>query len=109
MSHRVVQKPQVDLDLIEHYDYLAEYGQQAAERFFDAARAAFASLGRMPGLGGVFVGQYFRAKDLRVWPIPGFRKYLVFYRRISDGVEIIRVLHGSRDLDKALAAGDLFD
>ena len=63
----------------------------------------------MPGLGGMFEGQYFRGKDLRVWPIPGFRRYLVFYRPIDDGVEIIRVLVGSRDLDNALAAEGLFD
>ena len=32
-----------------------------------------------------------------------FPKYLVFYRPITDGIEVIRVLHGARDLDGILA------
>lgn len=46
----------------------------------------------MPGIGR-------RRDDLA----PGLRSisyanYLIFYRPIDDGIEIVRVLHGSRDL-----------
>jgi len=33
-----------------------------------------------------------------VWPIKGFKNYLIFYRPIEQGVEIVRVLHGARDM-----------
>jgi toxin ParE1/3/4 len=36
------------------------------------------------------------AAGLRSFPIG---KYVLFYRPIHDGVEIVRVLHGSRDID----------
>jgi toxin ParE1/3/4 len=53
----------------------------------------------------------FIAKHPRVFaPQPKFghlRKhslgsYLIFYRVVKEGVEIVRILHGSRDLQKAL-------
>ena len=30
-----------------------------------------------------------------------FRRYIIFYRRVSCTVEIVRVLHGARDLYEA--------
>jgi toxin ParE1/3/4 len=35
---------------------------------------------------------------MRSWPIRGFGNHLVFYRPTDDGIEILRVLHGARDL-----------
>jgi toxin ParE1/3/4 len=31
-------------------------------------------------------------------PIRGFGKYLIFYLPLEDGIEIVRVLHGPRDV-----------
>ncbi|MBI4604738.1 MAG: type II toxin-antitoxin system RelE/ParE family toxin [Planctomycetes bacterium] len=28
----------------------------------------------------------------------GFEQHLVFYRPVEDGIEVVRVLHGARDL-----------
>jgi len=36
---------------------------------------------------------------LRAWPIDGFRNHLVFYRPTDEGVDIVRVLHGARDIE----------
>ena len=33
-----------------------------------------------------------------MWRVKDFPKHLVFNRPIKDGVEIIRVLHGARDI-----------
>jgi plasmid stabilization system protein ParE len=33
--------------------------------------------------------------------------YLILYRVIADGVQIVRVLHGARDIDSALFAAGL--
>ena len=42
--------------------------------------------------------------ELRYFPLSShFRKYLVFYRPVADGVEIARVLHGARDIHGLLA------
>jgi len=33
-----------------------------------------------------------------MWPIGGYEKHLIFYRPVEGGIEIIRVLHGVRDV-----------
>ena len=42
--------------------------------------------------------------DIRVVAVSGFRSYLVFSRTAADSVEIVRVLHGARDILSALEA-----
>lgn len=37
---------------------------------------------------------------IRQWRLPGFENYLIFYRPLDDGVEILRVLHGARDIQR---------
>ena len=37
------------------------------------------------------------APGIRSFP---FGRYLVFYLPISDGIDVVRVLHGARDVDK---------
>ena len=43
-----------------------------------------------------------RLTGLRVWRIQGFPNHLIFYRPVDDGIEVIRVLHGARDIDRVL-------
>jgi toxin ParE1/3/4 len=35
--------------------------------------------------------------DLRSFPIDN---YVVFYQQIEDGIDVIRLLHGSRDMEE---------
>lgn len=44
-------------------------------------------------------------EGVRVFPVSRFKKYLVFYRPIQDGIEVLRVLHGARDIKGLLAGG----
>jgi toxin ParE1/3/4 len=41
--------------------------------------------------------------DIRFFPISRFKKYLVFYLPIAHGIEVVRVLHGARDIHGILA------
>jgi toxin ParE1/3/4 len=41
--------------------------------------------------------------DLRSFPVSRFRAYQVFYRPIRGGIEVLRVLHGARDIHGILA------
>ena len=36
---------------------------------------------------------------IRQWRVSGFENYLIFYRPIEDGIEVLRVLHGARDIE----------
>ena len=43
-----------------------------------------------------------RLFGIRVWRVKGFPRHLIFYRTIEGDVEIVRVLHGARDLPSLL-------
>jgi plasmid stabilization system protein ParE len=36
---------------------------------------------------------------VRSWRVSGFRNYLIFYRIVPEGVQVLHVYHGARDLD----------
>jgi toxin ParE1/3/4 len=40
--------------------------------------------------------------DARQYPIKGGKNFLVFYHITDEGIGILRVLHGSRDLEALL-------
>jgi toxin ParE1/3/4 len=40
------------------------------------------------------------APDLRYFPV---RRYLILYRQITDGIELVRVVHGARDVPTLMA------
>lgn len=46
--------------------------------------------------------EYGRIEGLRMLRVRGFARHLIFYREIAHGIEVIRVLHSSRDLAAAL-------
>ena len=55
----------------------------------------------MPSLGP-YDADFPALGEIRVFTISRFKMYLVFFRPVVDGIEIIRVLHGSRDIDAIL-------
>ena len=40
-----------------------------------------------------------RLAGVRVWRVSGFEKHLIFYRPNPEGVEILDVIHGARDIE----------
>lgn len=67
-----------------------------AERFAGKLRAACEGLGELPERFQIDAGT-----GLRRRPVSG---YLIFYA-VSDRVEIVRILHGARDLSGLLDEG----
>jgi toxin ParE1/3/4 len=94
-------------DVVEHARYLQEKSPSAAIRFLDAFDAAVGLIGRSPGIGGSCRFRNRLFDGIRVWPIAGFKTYLVFYRILPDEIEIVRVIHGARDLNSIFGEGDL--
>lgn len=103
MSDAVVLKTaQARVDLAACYLHIAERSLEAAGRFRTAAESSFADLARRPGLGVPYETANPRLHGLRCGRIGRFRNYLVFYRAIDNGIEVIRVLHAARDLEAIL-------
>ena len=105
MKPAILVRPAAERDLDEQAEYLATHGNlERALRFYQAAEATFELLASRPWIGKV---KQFRSRfltNVRTFPLKGFPKHLVFYLPIEHGVEIIRVLHGARDLEILLGS-----
>jgi toxin ParE1/3/4 len=79
-------------DLYEIWKHIAGGSEENADRFVDKLTARFTLLGRNPYLG--------RPRDDLRTGIRGFpfENYLILYRVKSASVQVVRVMHGSRDL-----------
>ena len=72
-------------------------------RFLDEAERTFRRLAAMPGMGTRYDPDHPALADLRYFPIARHKSDLVFYRPLADGIEVLRVLHGARDIAGILA------
>jgi toxin ParE1/3/4 len=100
-------RPIVIQDLIEQATYIAENNLDASDRFLMAAEDTFKFLGTMPAIGKLSGFTHPRLADVRQYAIKGFKSSLIFYRVTDDGVDVLRVLHGARDLEALLEEDDL--
>jgi len=98
MIRKILLLEDATLDLNEHYSYLTQSNQEAAIRFFDAARQTFADLARMPGMGRLYDSGEEDISNVHKWFVKGFNKYLIFYRYDDNVIEILRIIHATRDL-----------
>ncbi len=98
MTRRIVKTSHTTQDLVEHFAYIGRDNLEAAQRFLASATEAFEQLAEMPGIGRRRAVRNPRLEGLRSWRIQGFEKYLIFYRQRKDAIEIVRVLHGARDI-----------
>jgi hypothetical protein len=42
---------------------------------------------------------------VRRTPVTGFEKYLIFYVQVPEGIKVVRVIHGSRDIERIFQSG----
>ena len=88
-------------DLRRHALYLAGVTDASVGmRFLESVEKAFATLAKMPSMGRIRRFPHFELGEMRSWPVPGFERYLIFYRELPNGVEVIRIIHGMRNLDR---------
>ena len=106
MKPSVVVRPRAQRDLDNQAVYLAEEASPAiGYRFLQAAEATFALLASHPEIGWrPNVKKHKGIAALGLFSISGFDKMLVLYRPALEGVEIVRVVHGSRDLGAVIRA-----
>ena len=91
---RVVRTRRSRTDLIDILLFIRRDNRRAARRLLDTVNTKLELLAEFPGLGQP---REELGKSLRSFPIG---EYLLFYRPITDGIQLIRVLHGRRDLRK---------
>jgi toxin ParE1/3/4 len=93
----VVRTDRAEQDLTEILEYLEEHSPTAAEQLAETIDERCAMLGQLPLMG--------RSRDdlalgLRSIAI---RPYVLFYRVTDESVQVIRILHGKRDMDRIMS------
>jgi toxin ParE1/3/4 len=100
----VIRRRAARQDLVDIvYHYLREKTPTTARRFRNQAEATVQRLAEMPGLGSLYEHNHPALAGLRFFPVSSFKKYLVFYRPVAGAIEIVRVLHGARDIARILS------
>jgi len=99
VTPRIIRSVAARRDIVDIAEYIGRHNPFAAERFLAAVAKGFADLAAMPLMGPVREFPDPAAAGLRRWFVPGFRNHIIFYRPLSDGVEIVRVEHAARDMD----------
>ena len=95
---RVFFAPAAEADLDKIHDYIAAENPTAAAALVTRLEDLAALLADAPGMG--------RARpellsNLRSFPLGS---YLLFYRPSDNGIEVVRVLHGARDIPALFGA-----
>lgn len=94
---KFVLTPAAEGDLLKILEYLEGDNPSAILRVVDALDEAMQLLADNPGIGHVRTD--LTDADVRFWSV---FKYLVIYRPDTKPLEIVRVLHGSRDVERLL-------
>lgn len=87
-------------DILDVVRRLRPQNPVAAVRFVEAFKSSVELLARMPGLGRVRPD--LGAPETRSWRVGRFRNYPIFCEELPDRLRLLRVLHGSRDLQAEL-------
>jgi toxin ParE1/3/4 len=95
---RIQETPTSRNDVVDILKYLRARSRRGALGVLRAIHITFQFLAENPGAGQA---REELAANLRSFPVNRYRHYLVFYRPLRDGIQVIRVLHGARDLPRA--------
>jgi toxin ParE1/3/4 len=86
-------RPRALSDLAEIWSYIAADNVSAADAFTDLIGDKVQALSRRPGMGRARPELAAELRSLAVG------SYGIFYLPLSNGVDIVRVLHGARDIE----------
>jgi toxin ParE1/3/4 len=93
---RVINAPEAEADIYGIARHIAEDDIEAACRFIETIYEKIQLLATHPQMGRL---REELAENLRSFPVGPF---VIFYRPISSGIEVARVLRGARDIPSLL-------
>lgn len=84
--------PEAEQDLVDIWLYIAEDQPVNADRFLERLQEKAQKLTEFKDLG---IDRLELSPGIKSFP---FERYVLYYRRNDHGIELVRVLHGSRDI-----------
>ena len=101
MAVKVIRTSTAKADLrgIAEYIGIEQQSPKAAEKFLHEIQERFVAYAHQPDMGDP---QPELGEDLRSFAFK--RNYVVIYRPLDNGIEVIRVIHGARDYPSLFGA-----
>ena len=90
---QVFRRPLAEADLDDIWWYIAQDNSDAADQFLDKIEERLHTLAQFPNMGII---RDELMSSLRSLPIGN---YVIFYLPLDDGIEVVRVLSGMREID----------
>jgi toxin ParE1/3/4 len=99
---RIIRTPRAKADALSIGRHIAEQSRNrsVALRFLDKIDAKLKFLAKHP-LAGEARAEL--AVNVRSFPVGS---YVIFYRPSEGGIEVLRILHGARDIPRILRTGE---
>ncbi len=85
--------PEAEQDLVDIWLHIAEDQPVNADRFLERLQEKAQKLAEFTDMG---VDRLELAPGIKSFPV---ERYVLFYRPNEHGIELVRVLHGSRDVN----------
>jgi toxin ParE1/3/4 len=103
VRRRILVRPEAERDLEERAEHIAcEWDLEAGMRYFRALEVTLELIASQPRMGSPRRFRSPALEGVRMCPVKGFEKHLIFYRPLREGIEVVRILHGARDIEQAL-------
>ena len=101
-------RPAARQDILDQFLHLNDRNVPlVAERFIGAVDETIAALTKNPRIGAPEKLNNPRLQGLRRWPVSGFEGVWIYYLVSEDVLQVVRVLHGKRDVDRLLRRREL--
>ena len=101
MAH-IDRRPRARQDLVEIWRYIAgESGEPRADRYLRRLNDVVSYLAQQPLIGRK--RPEIQEEGIRSFPA---ESHVIFYIALEDGIELVRVIHGSQDLETAWAVDE---
>lgn len=99
---RIHRRPEVEDDIYELTLHLLTVSDNLARRFVDAVQKTLKQIAMHPGTGSPKVFATPALDGVRSWWVEGFRNHIIYYLVRTDGIEVLAVLHGARNIEAVL-------
>lgn len=102
---RAVRSARASADVVSALDFYLAEAPHAAQGFIAALEKAVGQIERQPGIGSPRYAHELDIPGLRHWSLSRY-PYALFYLEQDDRLDVIRLVHMSRDIPASLQESD---
>jgi len=102
MGMRILRRILAAQDSESIANYIAKNSLETALRFLENTESTLQELAGDPERGKPFLSDEPQLADLKYERVKGFPNHFIFYVQHAAAIEVVRIMHGARNLDVEL-------